>query len=85
MTLSPHWCVLRKLESDSTNHLFLHYSLSSAIWYHFFGSLSYHWVMPNDLGDLVNQWSIKGMGTQGSVLWSYLLHGVFWGLRKERN
>lgn len=52
---------------------------------HILSKISLSWVMLFCLVDLICQWSWRFLGPLSKCFWFGILHGVCWGIWKERN
>lgn len=85
MTLSPNWCILCKKASESSKHIFIHCGFTESIWNYFFSTMKRSHVWPEEAKDFLCQWYGGGQGKWTKIYWECLLHGVLWGIWKERN
>ena len=45
-TLNPSWCVMCKREEETVDHLFIHFSFGSRIWWKILRTFGLYWVVP---------------------------------------
>ncbi|RVW87655.1 3-hydroxyisobutyryl-CoA hydrolase 1 [Vitis vinifera] len=84
--LSPDICKLCMKQRESTNHLFLHCSLSMGLWHRLFQLAKMDWVSPRSISDMMSI-NYKGFGTskRGIVLWQNACIALIWVVWRERN
>ena len=84
--LSPDICKLCMKQRESTNHLFLHCSLSMGLWHRLFQLAKMDWVSPRSISDMMSI-NYKGFGTskRGIVLWQNACIALIWVVWRKRN
>ena len=84
--LSPDICKLCMKQRESTNHLFLHCSLSMGLWHRLFQLAKMDWVSPRSISDMMSI-NYKGFGASkgGIVLWQNTSIALIWVMWQERN
>lgn len=85
MALSPSVCCLCHISEESGNHIFIHCLFSYGIWSYFMQGLSLCFVMPESFCEILCQWGVGVFGQRGCMFFLTLLHGIVWGIWKERN
>ena len=84
--LSPDICKLCMKQRESTDHLFLHCSLSMGLWHKLFQLAKMDWAPPRSILDMMSI-NYKGFGTskRGIVLWQNACIALIWVVWRERN
>ena len=67
------------------NHLLLHCPIAYELWSMVFVFFGIHWVMPYKVSELLASWQGKFGRYRNIDLWRFVLHCLFWCLRRERN
>ena len=84
--LSPNICILCMKHEESTDHLFLHCSLTMGLWHRLVQLAKMDWVPPRSIFDMM---SIKfngfGSSKRGIVLWQAASIALIWVVWRERN
>lgn len=50
-----------------------------------FSLFKVHWVMSNDVVELLTSWLSMFNKCKSMVFWSMIAHYLMWGIRQERN
>ena len=53
LSISLSWCIMCRNESESVNHLFLHYYLAQRVWTYVLQKFKVSWVLPQDVNQLI--------------------------------
>ena len=84
--LSPDICKLCMKQRESTDHLFLHCSLSMGLWHKLFQLAKMDWAPPRSILDMMSI-NYKGFDTskRGIVLWQNACIALIWVVWREKN
>ncbi|CAN1237951.1 hypothetical protein LINGRAPRIM_LOCUS2004 [Linum grandiflorum] len=81
----PNRCPLCRSDSESVDHLFIHCSFSSQVWYRFSSKLSIFGPPPRDIQSLIFGWNDRNHLPQFNNIYKVLLHAFLWFIWIERN
>lgn len=85
VVISPHICILCMKNVELGDHITIHCDFSIFIWTYFMSKISVFWVMLCHVVDFVCHWNGRFLDPRDKVFWMGILHGVCWGIWKERN
>ncbi|KAG5615889.1 hypothetical protein H5410_015713 [Solanum commersonii] len=71
--------------TESVNHLFLHCVIAADMWHMFQALFSLKWVMPENIKDAVESWSLWKADSPIRNTWTLIPSCIFWCLWTERN
>ena len=82
--LSPDICKLCMKHGESTDHLFLHCSLTMGLWHRLFQLAKMDWVPPRSIFDMLSiNYNGFGLSKRGIVLWQTVCIALIWVVWRE--
>ena len=84
--LSPDICKLCMRHGESTDHLFLHCSLTMELWHRLFQLAKMDWVPLRSISDMLSiNYNGFGLSKREIVLWQAACIAIIWVVWRERN
>ena len=83
--LSPDICKLCMRQGESTDHLFLHCSLTMGLWHRLFQLAKMDWVPLRSISDMMSINKGFGISKRRIVLWQNTCIALIWVVWRERN
>ena len=84
-TLYPNWCVMCKSEAETVDHLFIHCSYASCIWWKILQTSGLYWVVPGSCYGLLSGQAGFFKGKKKKIIFNQFLSATLWAIWGERN
>ena len=84
-TLYPSWCVMCKRDAEKVDHLFIHCSYASHIWWKILQISGLYWVVPTSCFDLLSGQARYFKGKEKKIIFNQFLAATLWAIWGERN
>ena len=78
------WCCMCRSGWETGEHLLIHCTLASDLWYAVLQAFGVCWVFPNRIVDLLFGW-YNSWGKHVSAIWNLVLLCLMWTVWHERN
>ena len=79
------WCYMCKYDSETIDHLLLHYLVAMDLWAMDFGLFGVCWVMPKSIVELLACWQGRFGRRHNGYIWIIVSYCLMWCIWKERN
>ena len=85
-TMYPRWCVMCKSEAETVDHLFIHYSFGSRIWWKILHTFRLYWVVLGSCyGLLSGQAGLFKGKEKKKIIFNQFLSATLWTIWVDRN
>ncbi|WMV24991.1 hypothetical protein MTR67_018376 [Solanum verrucosum] len=78
-------CFFCEIETETTNHLFLHCRVTQKLWQVFLNLRGISWSMPRHTSDFLACWNREGNTSCHKERWNIVPACIWWTIWKERN
>ena len=84
-TLNPNWCIMCKRGEETVDHLFIHCSFGSRLWWKLLRIFGLYWVVPRSCYGLLSGHAGLIKGKERKIIFNQFLSATLWAIWGERN